>query len=165
MTSSLDKALEWSEERVLNERKIDTLRRRVIIENGSSVMRAASSCSGADLSPLSLPRPMRPGEIPVPRVTESPLSEADGRGEGGYNGGESPVLSSVSERAEAAAFLGHHEDYYARAGSLRRRSAENIRIAHAGNRRPGPKVMLLCYNSRPCCFFCALLSVSRTRKI
>lgn len=138
---SLDTALEWLEEMVLKERKIDTLRRRDGIGSGSTAGRAGSTLSGVNPSPLALPRPMKPPEAPAPRVMEHYPREPDGHQEGRDNGGVSSALISASERVEAAAFLGHHENYYARAGSLRRKSSKNRRIAHAGRRQQGLDAM------------------------
>ena len=140
---------------LLTERKADTLlRRRSVVGSGRSPIPASFS-DPSDPPPLFLSGPLQHMEIPPARRTMAPdfQIEFDGDGDDDDNGIISdddlfPVLASA-RKAEAAAFLGDNEEYYSRAGSMRRRGSISSRTAHAGTKHPTRATRSSCGRTPP----------------
>lgn len=137
----MDVALEWSEEMMLNERKADAVSRLGGIDARATSTPSAPSPFFLPSATMQTPEAILEDPSPADVGENHPLERwvdgaADGeRGGGGAGTGDdssvSPALAS-SSNVENAMFFGEHEDYYARAGQLRRRSSVDSRIAQAG---------------------------------
>ncbi|CAN0353119.1 unnamed protein product, partial [Ectocarpus fasciculatus] len=140
--NSLDTALEWSEEMMLDER-----REEILLRGGG--VTASPSLGGSLLRQQQQQQACLAGTAPPPlsltaqaqgrhRVAEEPAGgglppagskSENGDGEDGRPAAATAAAAAPSPDAEAAVFLGDHEDYYLRAGTLRRRSSFHAQIS------------------------------------
>ncbi|CAN0249157.1 unnamed protein product, partial [Ectocarpus sp. 8 AP-2014] len=135
--NSLDTALEWSEEMMLDER-----REEVLLRGGGGT---ASPSLGGSILRQQQQQACLAGTAPPPlaltaqaqgrHTAEEPagggggLPPAGSKNEEGEGEQGRSAAAAPSPEAEAAVFLGDHEDYYLRAGTLRRRSSFHTQIS------------------------------------
>ncbi|CAM9197690.1 unnamed protein product, partial [Ectocarpus sp. 4 AP-2014] len=135
--NSLDTALEWSEEMMLDER-----REEMLLRGGEGT---ASPSLGGSLLRQQQQQACLAGTTPPPlalttkaqgrHTTEEPAGGGGGmlpagsKNEKGEEEEGRPAATAPPPEAEAAVFLGDHEDYYLRAGTLRRRTSFRTQIS------------------------------------